>query len=131
MKRAVSGGRGTRPGLRACDAGSVTIEVAGAMLALTLFFTMLVSGLALFGAEFTLTSLARDAARAASMQSDASTADQAVGRVLRNAEGVRYAMSSRDGFVAVTLSKQLHLFRIPGVFSLRARASALEEVPWT
>lgn len=123
-------GRGIRPGLRASEAGTVTVEAAGALMALTIFFTMLVTGLGAFGAELALTSLARDAARAASLEADYSGADAAVRRVLRHADGVRYQLASDGEFVRVSLAKQVRLFRAPGGLALAAAASALEESPW-
>lgn len=106
------------------------MEAAGALMALTIFFTILVTGLGAFGAELALTSLARDAARAASLEADHSGADAAVRRVLRNAEGVRYQLASDGAFVRVSLVKQVRLFRVPGGLELTAAASALEESPW-
>lgn len=123
-------GRGTRPGLRACERGSVTIEAAAGLLVLTVFFCMLVSGLGAFGAELALTSLARDAARAASLQSDRAGAEAAVQRVLRNAKGVRFQLTSDGEFVGVALERSLRILRLPGALALSARASAYEESPW-
>lgn len=123
-------GRGARPGLRASECGSVTIEAAGSLLALTIFFSILVTGLAAFGSQLALTSLARDAARAASLEADQGSAESAVQRVLRNAEGVSSTVRSDGAFVCVELHKQVRILRVPGGLSLSASASALEESPW-
>lgn len=123
-------GRGTRPGLRVCQQGSVTVEASAGLLVLTLFFCVLVSGLGAFGAELALTSLARDAARAASLQPDRAAAEAAVQRVLRHADGVRYELSSDGEFVGVVLSRPFRILRLPGALELSARASAYEESPW-
>lgn len=125
-----SEGRGNRPGLRVCQRGSVTVEASAGLLVLTAFFCVLVSGLGTFGAELALTSLARDAARAASLQPGRTAADAAVQRVLRNADGVRYSLSSDGEFVTVALSKPFRVLRLPGALALSARASAYEESPW-
>ena len=123
-------GRGTCPGLRASECGSVTVEAAGALMAITVFFVMLVTGLGAFGTQIALTSLARDAARAASLASDRPSAEAAVERVLRNAEGVNHIVASDGEFIRVSLTRQVRLFRIPGGLQLSAAASALEESPW-
>lgn len=130
MKAIVDEGRGARPGLRVSEVGSVTIETAGALVALTIFFSMLVSGLSLFGAELTLTSMARDAARSASIQNDRGGAEASLERLFRDVDGVQYALASGEGFVSVTLTRKVRVLRIPGGFSLRAQASALQESAW-
>lgn len=99
-------------------------------MALTIFFTMLVSGLGAFGAELALTSLARDAARAASLQPDRTSAERVVRQVLHRADGVAFRLDSDGRFVAVSLHKHLQVFRLPSPLELTARASAWEEAPW-
>lgn len=99
-------------------------------MAITVFFVMLVTGLGAFGTQIALTSLARDAARAASLASDRPSAEAAVERVLRNAEGVNHIVASDGEFIRVSLTRQVRLFRIAGGLQLSAAASALEESPW-
>lgn len=99
-------------------------------MAITVYFTMLVTGLGAFGTELALTSLARDAARAASLESDRAGAEAAVRRVLQHADDVQYRLASDGEFVRVSLTKHLLLLRIPGGLELSAGASALEESPW-
>ncbi len=123
-------GRGTRPGLSASELGSVTVEAAGALMAMVLLFCMLVSGLAAFGSELALTALARDAARAAAIQSDRGSAELAVQQVLRRAEGVRYQLTMNGEFVDVRLEKSLQILRFPAPMTLLAGASSYVESPW-
>ena len=130
MRRHTTKGRGTRPGLSTSERGSVTVEAAGALMAMVLLFCILVSGLAAFGSELALTALARDAVRAAAIQTDRGNAELAVQRVLRRAEGVRYQLSADGEFVAVRLEKSLRILRFPAPMTLFARASSYAESPW-
>lgn len=124
------GGRGNRPGLLSCARGAVTVEAAGALMALTLFFSMLVSGLGAFGGQLALTALARDAARAAALQPDRPGAEDVVRRVLSRAEGVSFQLAARDGFVAVAIKRDFRVLRLPTPLHLTATATAYQEQPW-
>lgn len=126
----MANGRGTRPGLSASERGSVTVEAAGALMAMVLMFCILVSSLAAFGSELALTALARDASRAAAVQADRGSAELAVQQVLRRAEGVRYQLSVNGAFVDVRLEKPLRILRFPAPMKLVARASSYAESPW-
>lgn len=130
MTRFHMGGRGQRPGLLACNSGSVTVEAAGALMALTIFFSMLVSGLGAFGGQLALTALARDAARAAALQPDRAAAEAAVRRVVGAAGDVDVRLLARGGFVGVTLSRDFRVLRLPTPLHLRAGATAYQESPW-
>lgn len=124
------GGRGNRPGLRSCIRGAVTVEAAGALMALTIFFSMLVSGLGAFGGQLALTALARDAARAAAQQPDRAGAEAVVQRILGRTEGVRFRLASRDGFVGVSLERDFRVLRLALPLHLSTAATAYQEQPW-
>ena len=124
------GSRGSRPGSLASIRGSVTIELSGALVALTMCFMMLMPMFGLVSAQLALTSLARDAARAASMEVDPGSAESAVQRVLSDAPGVHHAIDSDGAFVTVNLHRDVRILRLPAAVTVRARSTALEEVPW-
>lgn len=119
-----------RPGLLACSRGSVTVEAAGALMALTIFFSMLVSGLGAFGGQLALTALAREAARAAALQPDRVAAEAAVRRVVSSADEIHVRLLSRDGFVGVVLERDFRVLRMPTPLHLRAGATAYQELAW-
>ena len=131
MAKAQSGaGRGKRPDPLTSCSGSLQVELAASFVALALFFMMLMPLFGVVAGQIALTSLARDAARAAAMEVDRASAETAVQQVLRSSVGVHHSLSSDGAFVRVRLHRDVHLLRIPKTFEIAAESSALEEVPW-
>ena len=120
-------GRGICPGPSACQRGSVTVETAGAISILAFVTVMLAGMVAVFGAQASLVSSAREAARVAALQSGRAAAEQVVRRVVGSAES---RISSDGEWVTVELRKPVRLLALPGVMHLSARATAYEETPW-
>lgn len=123
-------GRRFSAGPRPCDEGVVSIEFAGVAIMLTVFTFMLVALLGLVAQQFLLSSLARDAARAASLQPSIQSARSSVGGALRGSDSVSYTVDSADGFVTVRLSTKARVLRVLPPFDLTADASAIQELPW-
>lgn len=103
------------------------MEAAGAIGFLA-FVTVLLSGMvAVFGAQASLVSASREAARVAALQSGRAAAEQEVRRVAGSAVP---SISSDGQWVTVELRRDVRLLALSGVIQLRARATAYEEVPW-
>lgn len=129
-KTQLGAGRGKRLDPLSSCSGSLQVELAASFVALALFFMMLMPLFGVVAGHVALTSLARDAARAAAMEVDRTSAERAMQRVLRNASGVHHGLTSDGAFVRVRLHRDVHFLRFPTTFEIVAEASALEEVPW-
>lgn len=127
MIRISAQGRGICPGPSACQCGSVTVEAAGAVSILAFLTIMLAGMVAVFGAEASLVSTAREAARVAALQSGRAAAEQVVRRVAGSASS---RVTSDGEWVTVELGKDVRLLALPGALRLSARATAYEETPW-
>lgn len=123
-------GRGRRLDPLSSCSGVLAVELAASLVALALFFLMLMPVFGFVAGQLALTSLARDAARVAAMQGDRSSAETAVQQVLRHAEDVHHTISSDGAFVSVRLHRSVHVLRFPMTFEMSAEASAIEEMPW-
>ena len=123
---------GRRAGAGPSDrhAGSASIEMIGASLFLVMCVLFLLALLGVMHREFVLTALARDAARAASLQPDATSADAAAREALGGLADLRMRLQSADGFVTVELEQDIQILQLPRRIHTDASATALQESPW-
>lgn len=127
MMRIDHGSRGTRPGSRSCERGSLTFEAAAGVMFLTVTAAFLASMLVVAATVLGLAAHARDAARIAALQPDRPGAEAAVDALF---DASTHAHIRSDGnLVTVVLQRRVELGRITG-FTLTASATAVEETPW-
>lgn len=108
----------------------MSLEFVGLTVMVLVLFASLLSVIGLVATQLVLTSLARDAARAASVQEDATSAAAAARGVASRVEGVSSSMTSDGSFVTITLRRDVRIARIEHAFAVTASSSALEESPW-
>lgn len=121
--------RGCDPG--SSTSGSVTIEAGFAMVSLVVVFAMLLQGMSVIALNSALTSCAREAARAASLELDPVAAQRAAAdQVAHCHPGAVLQLTSSDAYIDVTVSRHIRILGLPRSIELSSSASALREPGW-
>lgn len=121
--------RGQRPGSTA--SGSVTLETAFAMVSLVVVFAMLLQGMSVVALNSALTSCAREAARAASLELDKAAANTAArAQVAHCHPAATLELSFDAAFVDATVSRRVHILGLPRMVTISSSASAMKEPTW-
>ena len=121
--------RGDRPG--SSTSGSVTLETSFAIVSLIVVFAMLVQGMSVIALNSALTSCAREAARVATLEFDAVSAQQAaLAQVAHCHPSAALELTSSGQFIDVTVSRRIHILGLPKTVTLSSSASAMKEPTW-
>lgn len=101
------------------------------MVSLVIVFAMLMQGLSVIALNGALIACAREAARIAALELDATAAHQAATtQITRCQPGAELTLTNGDEFIDVTISRRIRILGLPRTIELSSTASALREPTW-